>query len=201
MPVLGGVVSFYMHCTFSCPLAAHWLQVNRIPPWWQGSTEAVNIFLSSSYGIKFKWEKRADGRVVWVEGCSSNTGDRLSLHQKGFTLVLDALSLVEWNKWLIFSPPHARLVWCSQFPSLLLNSLWYALRPSDIWDTLRSLMWGGVGYKYYPRRWWLPFLKMFYHQRGLTRLEALEGGGGHGEECTMVPPKQDPTGETVPVSG
>ena len=33
---------------------------------------------------------------------------------------------------------------------------------------------GGVGYKYFPRRWWLPILKRVYHHRGLTRLVALK---------------------------
>ena len=30
-----------------------------------------------------------------------------------------------------------------------------------------------IGYKTYPRRWWLPILKMLFHQQGLTRLVAL----------------------------
>ena len=138
----------------------------------------MKIFLSSLlhtiYGIHLKWEERVDGKVVLGEGCLSNMGDSLSLHRKGATLVLDPLCDFEWNKWVNGFSPHARLVWRSHFPSLLPKSLRCALHYFDLLANLCSLMWG-VGYKAYPRRWWLPIIKRSYRQQGRNRLVALMG--------------------------
>ena len=130
----------------------------------------LSSLLHAICGIKLKWEKH-DGKAVWGEGCLSNKSNSLCLHRKGATLSLDFPSNFEWDKWVdSFSP--TRMVWRSHSLSLLLKSLWCALRQSDILETLCSLMWG-IGYKGYGVQWWLPIPKRFYHQQGLFRLLAL----------------------------
>ena len=54
-------------------------------------------------------------------------------------------------------------VWKSQFLSLLLKCMWYALTTTNFVTNLRSDMWG-MGVKSYPRKWWHPTLWRLFHK-------------------------------------
>ena len=95
----------------------------------------------------------------------------LALRRKGVPLLLGCPS-PEWENWVDISSPHARMVWRSQFPSLLQKSIWFALTPGNIRDDLRSLFWG-VGIKGYPPKWWMGWLKRFLRNAWMQDLVSL----------------------------
>ena len=82
----------------------------------------------------------------------------LSLLKKSCTLSLSDLpGTMEWSTWVDVHSPHAKHVWKSQFPSLLLKCMWHSLTGADFVANVRSAMWG-MGAKAYPRKWWHPTL-------------------------------------------
>ena len=100
--------------------------------------------------------------------CGMLTGSQLG--RKGVTVVLAALSSqVEWVKWVDVSSPHARLVWRSEFPSLLIKCIWYALSYFSVQLNVRSVMLGS-GAKGYPISWWQRLLFKFCKTYVLQRI-------------------------------
>ena len=93
----------------------------------------------------------------------------LSLRRKGVPLMLGSPS-PEWDNDV--ASPHARMVWRSQFLSLLQQSIWYTLTPGDIGDNLRSLF-GGVGIKRYPPKWWVGLLKNFHRSTWIRKIVSI----------------------------
>ena len=132
----------------------------------------VSSLLHYTYGIRLKWEPGSPNEVVWGEGRITSSGSMLSLTRKGVTLNLDDPLQFEWLRWVDGFSPHARVVWRSHFPSLLLKCLWYALNHEDVIKNFKSLMWG-VGYKHFPSKWVVPILRRFYDQHRLDRVVSL----------------------------
>ena len=126
------------------------------------------------YGINLKWEPSSPQSVTWGGASISFTENGMSLTRKGVVYSLDDLgNSPEWDTWVDYSSPHARLVWRSQLPSILQKCVWYALTSQDIKANLPSVMWG-VGIKGYPTRWWLPALRSFYRLTTLERILPLD---------------------------
>ena len=96
----------------------------------------------------------------------------LNLSRKGTRLGREIVSDGEWKRWVGITSPHARLVWRSHFPSLLLKSLWYASDTHNLLDNLKSLM-VGMGLRGYPMKWWRGPLQSFYRKSGLCRLVSM----------------------------
>ena len=96
---------------------------------------------------------------------------RLSLRNKGVRQMLGAAS-PEWENWVDVASPHAKMVWRSQFPSLLQKCIWYALTPDDIGSHLRSLF-RGLGVKGYPPEWWRGTLKKFHQKTWLCKVVSI----------------------------
>ena len=105
-----------------------------------------------------------------------NTMSLPSLTRKGVVYSLENLvESPEWDTWVDYSSPHARLVGRSHFPCILQKCIWYAMTSEDIKANLRSVMWG-VGIKGYPTRWWLPTLRKFHRSTtfdGILPLDLL----------------------------
>ena len=106
--------------------------------------------------------------MVRGEATLDTRSTTLSLTRKGVVRVLGELDTIpEWDSGTDVCSPHGRLVWRSQF-----QSMWYALATDDLIANLKSVMWG-LGVKRYPRRWWLPTLRNFYHTASLGRVVPL----------------------------
>ena len=131
----------------------------------------LSLLLAMTYGIKLKWEPH-DGNVVWGEGTLTLSETSLSLTRKGISPSLEYTN-PEWHRWVDASSPHARLVWRSQFPSLLHKCVWYALSISDVLADLRSLLWR-IGQKGYPKSWWLGCLTRFFAKVKLQRISTVQ---------------------------
>ena len=116
--------------------------------------QGISLLLTHIYGIALKWEPNGTP-VTWGEGrlCCDPVGN-VVLQRKGVaTNLYDLPPNVEWTRWVDAWSPHARLVWRSQLPSLLLKCLWYALSSFSIKGNLRSVPWG-IGAKNYPTSSW-----------------------------------------------
>ena len=124
----------------------------------------LRALLRVVYGIRLKWDPHGE-YITWGEGkISKQHGVSVQLPRKACTLSLDdPPSDVEWGSWVDKANPHAKQVWKSQFPSLLLKCMWYALTTTDFIINLRSVMWG-MGAKSYPRKWWHPTLWRLFHK-------------------------------------
>ena len=134
----------------------------------------ITHLLAKVYGINLKWEPSSPDSVTWGEATISFTNKGTSLTRKGEVYSLDNLTdSPEWDTWVDYSSPHARLVWRSHFPSVLHKCIRYALTLEDVRANLRSVMWG-VGVKGYPSRWWLPTLRKFYRSTTLDRILPLD---------------------------
>ena len=96
-----------------------------VPFFWGG--------LASVYVIDLKWEPSSLQGVAWGEASISFSNGCISLTQKGVVYSLDNLGdSPEWDAWMDYSSPHARLVWRSHLPSILQKCIWYALTSEDI---------------------------------------------------------------------
>ena len=88
--------------------------------------------------------------------------------------------------WVDVTSPHARMVWRSQFPSLLQKSIWYALTPGDIRDNPRSLFWGweskdtpiGVGWLGSRNFFTVPGWRKWFPSRNFSIGEEKERSNG-----------------------
>ena len=128
----------------------------------------ISLLLGATCGIKLKWEPSSNG-VVWGEATLNTRATTMSLTRKGVVQDLGGPDVIpEWESWTDACSPHARLVWRSQFPSILQKCVWYALTIDDLVANFRSVLWG-VGVKQYPGRWWLPTLRKSYHTASLWR--------------------------------
>ena len=94
--------------------------------------QALCALLRVIYAIRLKWElhgeyvTRGDGKV------SNQQGSSVRLLWKACTLLLaDPPSDVELGSRVDRVGPHAKQVWKSQFPSLLLKCMWYAPTTTD----------------------------------------------------------------------
>ena len=65
--------------------------------------------------------------------------------------------------------PHAKRVWQSQFPSLLLKCMWHAFVAHDFQCHRRSLM-QGLGAQANPHKWWHPILWPPFHKSSFHRV-------------------------------
>ena len=134
--------------------------------------EIISLLLGATYGIKLKWEPSSDN-VVWGEATLNTQTTTMSLTRKGVVRTLGEPDVIpEWESWTDVCSPHARLVWRSQFPSILQKCVWYALTTNDLETNFRSVLWG-VGVKRYPRQWWLPTLRKFHNTASLGRVFSL----------------------------
>ena len=129
----------------------------------------ISALLNSIYGIRLKWEQHTD-IIVWGECQTSHNSRRpLSLQCKGTVSSLgDPAETPEWCRWVDAHSPHARIVWRSHFPSILLKCIWHALGIDDVRHNLRSAMWG-IGVKNYTTHWWRPILRRFFLKSDLGR--------------------------------
>ena len=136
--------------------------------------QALSALLRVVYGIQLKWELHGE-YVTWGEGkVSKRRGTCVRLLRKACTLSLDdPPSDVEWGSWVDRVSPHAKQVWKSQFPSLLLKCMWYALTTTDFVTNLRSVIWG-MGAKSYPRKWWHPTLWRLFHKHAWHRVVGFQ---------------------------
>ena len=91
---------------------------------------ALSALLHFIYGIRRKWEPPGD-RYVWPERSFAPEGGKLSLVRKGIS-VGSSLDYVEWERWVDIASRHARLLWSSQFPSILQKNVWYAFTGDDV---------------------------------------------------------------------
>ena len=111
--------------------------------------EIISLLLGATYGIKLKWEPSPDN-VVWGEGTLNTRPTTVSLTRKRvFPVLGEPDTIPEWDSWKDLCSPHTRLVWRSQFPSILQKCVWCALTTDDLITNLRSVMWG-LGVKRYP---------------------------------------------------
>ena len=72
--------------------------------------------------------------------------------RKGIGLTPDATQ-AEWHSWALAHAPNARTTLSARLPTLLNDSLIYALHHRDVSDNLRSLAWG-LGHLHCPKQWW-----------------------------------------------
>ena len=132
----------------------------NVPPCMNSQVcSSVAVVLRCIYGIPLKWEPHGTS-VTWGEASLTSCGDGFSLTCKGIVRDLslyDPAALGEWTRWVHRFSPNARTVWRSQFPSIVLKSIWYALSMNDLRLNVPSLIWG-MGYHSYPKRWWRPKL-------------------------------------------
>ena len=106
----------------------------------------ISVLLGHVYGIKLKWEPHPSHCVTWGEGTITPLGtSTVSLTRKNITTFLPityaTIGCVEWDTWVDVTSSHARLVWRSHFPSILIKCVWYALSPSDLINNFKSCMW------------------------------------------------------------
>ena len=133
---------------------------------------ALAVTLRRIYQIPLKWEPHGDA-VVWGEATltPSMVDSGFSLTRKGIVTELSPAAVqqpTKWTRWVSCKSPNARSVWRSQFPSLVLKSIWYAVSPRDLQLSSRSLVWG-MGWHSYPRRWWRPKLFALWTRYRLGR--------------------------------
>lgn len=93
---------------------------------------------------------------LWGEGSLAPQG--VSLVRKGAFMGPFNEGELEWERWVDVIPPHARLFWWSQFPSML--QMLQALTGDDIMTNLRLVMLG-IRTKAHPKRWWWRTLVAF----------------------------------------
>ena len=132
--------------------------------------QGITLFLAHVYGIALKWEPGGTPVTCGEARLSCNAVGNVVLQRKGVaTELYDLPPIVEWSRWVDAWSPHARPVWRSQLPSLLMKYLWYALASFSIKVNLRSVLWG-IGAKSYPTLWWHQALFRFYKEHVLQRV-------------------------------
>ena len=90
--------------------------------------------------------------------------------RKACPLSLDDLpSDVESGFWVDRVRHHAKQVWKSQFPSLLLKCMWCALSTTHFVTNLRSVMWG-MRAKSYLKKWSHPTLWRLFHKHACHKV-------------------------------
>ena len=112
---------------------------------------ATYALLQAIYGIPLKWEP---ARAVTTCGVCQLTITTQGPHmwRKGIGLMPDAPQ-AEWHSLAPAHAPNAQMTLSARLPTLLNDSLIYALHHKDVSDNLRSLAWG-LGYLHYPKQWW-----------------------------------------------
>ena len=102
----------------------------NVPPCMSGKVRSsVAVVLRCIYGIPLKWEPHG-ASMTWGEASLTSCGDGFSLTRKGIVRDLslyDPAAPGEWTRWVHRFSPNAHTVWHSQFPSVVLKSIWYAV--------------------------------------------------------------------------
>ena len=129
------------------------LDFSRVPPATNGITDVEQLIMGKflAVGLNGVHNVRTSTALV-ARALSKPTDD----------------TPVEWTRWVHRLSPNARSVWRSQFPPLVLKSMWYSLSVRDICCDIRSLMWG-MGYHGYPKQWWQPKLYAMWRKYRLDR--------------------------------